>query len=291
MPSPPLASPRSPTDGRLAQRIEERARAWGVTVERTLETESSVVAFGTRGGEPVVLKVVRRDGDEWGSGEVLEAFGGRGIVRVLEHVPGAMLLERLDPGTPLAEPALAGEDLKATETLAEVIGRMSSSDIDLRRFPSVEDWGKGFDWYLASGDRQIPCDLVEHGRRVYADLCATQGERRLLHGDLQHYNVLFDARRGWVAIDPKGVVGEAEYDVGALLRNPGEPEVYAHRETVERRVLCCASRLALDPGRMIAWGFAQAVLSAIWGVEDGYAVPPDAAPLRLARVIQPMLPR
>jgi hypothetical protein len=40
---------------------------------------------------------------------------------------------------------------------------------------------------------------------------------------------------------------------------------------------------------MIAWGFAQAVLSAIWGVEDGYAVDPDAPPLRLARVIQPML--
>ena len=42
----------------------------------------------------------------------------------------------------------------------------------------------------------------------------------LLHGDLQHYNVLLDKDRGWVAIDPKGVVGELEYEVGALLRNP-----------------------------------------------------------------------
>jgi streptomycin 6-kinase len=290
MPSPPPSLHRS-GDGGLAARIEARVRAWGVSVETTLETESSVVAFGTRGGEPVVLKVVRREGDEWGSGEVLEAFGGRGIVRVLAHVPGAVLLERLDPGTPLAEPALAGKDDEATGILAEVIDRMSNSDIDLRRFPSIEDWGKGFDCYLASGDRQIPRDLVEHGRRVYAGLCTTQGERRLLHGDLQHYNVLFDSRRGWVAIDPKGVVGEAEYEVGALLRNPGEPEVYAHREMVERRVRCYASILGLDPERMVAWGFAQAVLSAIWGVEDGYTLHPGAPPLRLAHVIQPMLQR
>jgi len=266
-------------------------RGWGVAVESTLETESSVVAFGTRGGEPVVLKVVRREGDEWRSGEVLEAFGGRGIVRVHEHVPGAVLLERLDPGTPLAELALPEKDDEATEILAEVVGRMSSPDIDLLRFSSIEDWGKAFDGYLLSGDRQIPRGLVEHGQQVYAELCASQGERRLLHGDLQHYNVLFDSRRGWVAIDPKGVVGEVEYEVGALLRNPGEPEVYAHRETVERRVRCYASRLALDPDRMIGWGFAQAVLSAIWGVEDGYTLHAEASPLRLARVIQPMFQR
>jgi streptomycin 6-kinase len=276
-------------DHALVERIEERVRDWNVAVESTLETESSVVAFGTRGGQPVVLKVVRREGDEWRSGEVVEAFGGRGMVRVHEHVPGAVLLERLRPGTQLADMALAGDDDRATEILAEVIGRMSSPDSGLYPFASVEDWGKAFDGYLASGDRQLPRDLVEHARRVYADLCASQRETRLLHGDLQHYNVLFDSVRGWVAIDPKGVVGEAEYEVGALLRNPGEPEHYASREMVERRVRCYEARLKLDAGRMVAWGFAQAVLSVIWGVEDGYAVDAASPPIRLARVIQPML--
>jgi streptomycin 6-kinase len=270
-------------------RIEERVRAWGVAVERTLETPSSVVAFGTRGGEPVVLKVVRREGDEWRSGEVLEAFGGRGIVRVHEHIPGAMLLERLGPGTPLVARVLGGNDEEATDVLADVIGRMSIQDSNLRRFTPIEDSGRGFDRYLAGGDLQIPRELVEHGRWVYAGLCASQGERRLLHGDLHHYNVLFDSRRGWVAIDPKGVVGEMEYEVGALLRSPGAPEVFASREVFERRVRCCASRLELDEGRMVGWGFAQAVLLAIWRVEDGYTVHPGAPPLRLARVIQPML--
>jgi streptomycin 6-kinase len=43
---------------------------------------------------------------------------------------------------------------------------------------------------------------------------------RLLHGDLQHYNVLLDRKRGWLAIDPKGVVAEGEFELGAALRNP-----------------------------------------------------------------------
>jgi streptomycin 6-kinase len=277
------------TGGSLSERVDERVHAWGVAVERTLETESSIVLFGTRGGERVVLKVVRREGDEWRSGEVLEAFGGGGIVRVHAHVPGAVLLERLEPATELAGLALGGRDEEATEILSEVIAGMSRVDGDLRSFTTVEDWGRGFEWYLASGDEGIPRELIEHGQRVYAGLCASQGERRLLHGDFQHYNVVFDGRRGWVAIDPKGVVGEAEYEVGALLRNPDRPELYASRETVERRVRCLEARLKLDGGRMVAWGFAQAVLSAIWGVEDGYAVDANSPPLRLARAIRPML--
>jgi streptomycin 6-kinase len=289
MPSPPLPPPGPAPDPRLAERVEERVRGWGVAVERTLETESSVVAFGTRGGEPVVLKVVRREGDEWRSGEVLQAFGGRGMVRVHAHVPGAVLLERLDPGTPLAEMALGGDDDEATAILAEVIARISSPDSDLHPFVSIEDWGTAFDQYLAGGDRQLPRALVEEARRVFAELCARQRGVRLLHGDLQHYNVLFDRRRGWVAIDPKGVLGEPEYEIGAALRNPDEPELFAVRATVERRVRRYADALGMDPQRILAWSFANAVLSAVWGIEDGFAVDAEAPPLRLARVLRPML--
>jgi streptomycin 6-kinase len=287
--SSPHPPPAPAADDRLAARVEERVRAGGGEVERTLETESSRVAFGTRGGEPVVLKVVRRECDEWRSGEVLAAFGGRGMVRVLEHVPGAALLERLDPGTPLAGMALNGGDDEATGILAEVIARMSVVDRDLQAFTSIEEWGRGFDRYLAGDDRPLPSGLVEEAGRVFAELCASQRGPRLLHGDLQHYNVLFDDRRGWVAIDPKGVVGELEYEIGAALRNPDRPALYASRETVERRVRRYADALGLDARRVLAWGFAQAVLSVVWSVEDGYPVDADAPPLLLAHLIRPML--
>lgn len=282
----------------LKKRVEERIRDWGVVVHDTLETQSSFIAFGKRGDQSVVLKVMRRRGDEWRCGEVLDAFDGRGVARVYEYIEGAALLERLNPGTSLASITLDGRDEEATEILADVIGRMSSpcesSDEPpreaLKAFVSAQDWGKGFQRYLASGDRQIPTRLVEQGQRFYFDLCASQRDVRLLHGDLQHYNVLFDSDRGWLAIDPKGVIGEVEYEIGACLRNPIEkPELFASPEAVERRLRCFEAKLGLDFDRALAWGFAQAVLSAIWSVEDGFEVDAGNPSLRLANAIWPIL--
>ena len=72
-------------------------------------------------------------------------------------------------------------------------------------FATVEEWGKGLERYLATGDNQVPTSLVERGQQMYSELCSSQKGTRLLHGDLQHYNILFDSACGWLAIDPKGV--------------------------------------------------------------------------------------
>ena len=273
----------------LEERVQERIRDWQVKVIRSLETESSVVVLGTRDDQPVALKVLRDASDEWHSGQVLEAFAGRGTVRIYEHAEGAVLLERLQPATQLAVVALNGSDEEATEILSGVIERMSPVGT-LDSAPTVSDWGMGFIRYLAGDDAQIPKTLVERGERLYFDLAATQKSTRLLHGDLQHYNVLFDSNRGWVAIDPKGVVGEIEYEIGASLRNPGEsPELFGSPATIERRIRQYEAGLHLDAYRMLSWAFAEAVLSAIWLVEDGYAVDFRSVPIVLARAIEPML--
>ena len=274
----------------LVERVEERVREWHILVHKTLDTESSFIAFGRRHHQPVVLKVLRQQGDEWSSGEVLEVFDGQGMVRVYEYVGGAVLLEQLNPGTPLAGMALNGQDEEATEILADVMQRMSHPRTSSTAFITVQNWGKGFERYLASGDKQIPHDLVAQGQRTYLNLCASQQEVQLLHGDLHHYNVLFDVDRGWVAIDPKGVVGEVEYEIGAALRNPYEsPELFASPETVERRIKRYEAKLKLNADRALAWGFAQAVLSAIWSVEDGFTVDAHNPSLRLAKTIRSML--
>lgn len=54
-------------------RVEERIRNWRVVVERVLETDSSVIAFGRRDRQPVVVKVIRNTGDEWRAGAILDA--------------------------------------------------------------------------------------------------------------------------------------------------------------------------------------------------------------------------
>lgn len=274
---------------KLLDRVQDRARDWCVIVEEILETESSVVAFGIRGNQSVVLKVIKHAGDEWSSGEILAAFAGKGFARVYEYVDGAVLLERLRPGTSLAQTAVNGKDEEATNILAGIIQQMSPRESP-KACATIQDWAKGFESYLATSDDQIPMGLVEEAHQVYSDLGATQRRPQLLHGDLHHYNVLFDSERGWLAIDPKGVIGEIEYEIGAILRNPFErPDLFASRATIERRLNQFASRLDLDFRRALAWGFAQAVMSAIWGIEDGFAVSATNPSLRLANAIRPML--
>ena len=283
------------TESEPLNRTQQYAREWGVVVEDIIETESSAIAFGDRDSQAVVLKVIKQPGDEWHSGEILKAFDGCGVVRVYEQTPGAVLIERLKPGNSLVEMALNGKDEEATDILADVIQQMSTVESlkfrteSLKAFKTVQDWGKGFERYIATGDDRIPVELVEAGHHVFSELCASQRGPRLLHGDLQHYNVLFDSSRGWVAIDPKGVMGELEYEIGAVLRNPFErPELFLARATIERRLKAFANKLNLDVERMLAWSFAQAVLSAIWDIEDGFAVNPMNSSLRLAQIIQPM---
>jgi streptomycin 6-kinase len=265
--------------------IRDLARRWNVTVDAILETESSSIAYGWRGQLPVVLKVLRKPNDEWSSGEILAAFAGSGTARVYEHVPGAILMERLSPGTPLVELSLNGRDHEATEILADVIDGMSPNTPECA-CPSVEDWGKGFGVHQS----RISRALVAQARQVFEELARSQTNPRLLHGDLHHYNVLFDRDGGWLAVDPKGVFGEIEYEIGAALRNPVErPDLFADAMIVERRLNVFASKLRIDTERALRWTFAQAVLAALWKLEDGADLTPQDPFVRLAETVRPML--
>jgi streptomycin 6-kinase len=271
-------------------RLCDCVRAWRVTVERVLQTEGAVLAFGHRGHESVVVKVIDAGGDECASGPVLDAFGGRAVVRALEHREGALLLERLLPGTSLAQALL--DDDRATDVLCGVIVGMRPGPPPPRT-PTVDAWSESFD-RCRSGSRvcDVPAPLVEAARVTYLELCASQPATQLLHGDLHHHNVLFDVRLGWVAVDPKGVVGELAYEAGAALRNPCErPELFAAPETIRRRVDLFARNLEVDPQRLLAWAFAQAVLAALWELEDDGRLSAGAGWIALANAVHAMMPR
>jgi streptomycin 6-kinase len=273
----------------LARRRDEVARRWRVEVDETTETESSLVAYGRRDGRQVVLKVVQREGDEWHSGDVLRAFGGRGTVVLLESAPGALLMERLIPGTSLVTLVETGGDNDATDIIAGVIASMAPA-APPSSCPAIRDWGKAFTSYLSSRDSQIPDVLIDHARSIFAQLEGSQTNVRLLHGDLQHSNVLFDGRRGWVTIDPKGVIGELEYEIGAALRNPRElPDLIGDPVVIQRRLDRYVTTLGLDRRRTLGWAFAQAVLSMIWTVEDNRVLAADDPSRRLAVALRPML--
>ena len=258
-----------------------------MTVEHVEETDGSVLLFGTRGHQPVVIKIVREARGEWNSGSVLMAFGGRGVVRVLDVDDGAVLLERVQPGTSLVTVVDGGDDDRATAILAGVIARMKPAL--LTEVPTAREWGAAFG-HTDRRDVGVPVDVVERAQQVYGTLCDSQQHPRLLHGDLHHENVLLDAEGGWLAIDPKGLAAELEFEVGAALRNPLQrPDVFTNPETIARRVDRFARELHLDESRILAWAFAQSVLAVIWLIEDGVPVGPDHPWLTLAARLKPMV--
>ena len=240
-----------------------------MTVQEVRTTETSQLAFGTKGNRQVVLKVVRRENsEEWRCGDVLEAFGGAGMILPIAQTPGAVLLPRLVPGYDLATLCAEGRDDEASGILASLIQRMSNHAAPLAGIGSVERLLPDFARFRGQCDGFIPTDYVDRAEALFADLCASQRQPQLLHGDLHHYNVLYDADAGWTVIDPWGAIGEIEFELGPSLRNPLEPFVKSPRE-VERRLRIYASRLNFDAGRAVKWAFATTVLGIIWPFEPG----------------------
>jgi streptomycin 6-kinase len=203
--------------------------------------------------------------------DALRLFAGRGAALLLEldKGRGAMLLERLEPGVPLTT---VGDDEEATSIASGVMRRLWRPLPRDHQFPTVSDWALGFDRLRRSfggGTGPMPATLVEEAEGLFADLLASEEEPVLLHGDLHHHNVLAARREPWLAIDPKGVVGEAAFDTAALLHNPvevlGKPRP---GKVMERRIDLLSEELGLDRGRVRGWGLAGAVLAAYWGLED-----------------------
>ena len=181
------------------QRLATLVHAWDLTIEETRRTNTSLLAFGWRDREPVVLKIIQESGDEWRSGEIENAFCGRAVVRVLETAEGAVLLERILPGNSLVPLVLAGRDDEATGILANVIRQMLAEPPGGRI--RVQERSRGIDRYLRSEGQDNSERSCGGSPGYLPKLCGTQKNRRLLHGDLHHENVIFDDRRdGWRSI-------------------------------------------------------------------------------------------
>ena len=260
---------------RLPALITECEERWSLVVDPPFpELSFNYAAPALRDdGTAAVLKLsFPEDPGFRNEAEALGLFEGRGAARLLEldTSRSAMLLERLEPGVPLAT---VRDDEEATSIAAGVLRKLWRPVPPDHGFPSVSDWARGFDRLRRSfggGTGPMPAALVEEAEELFAELLATQDEPAVLHGDLHHYNVLAARREPWLAIDPKGVVGEPAYDTAALLHNPVEVlETPRPARVMERRIDLLSAQLGLDRERVRGWGIAGAVLAAYWGLEDG----------------------
>ncbi|MGH0038573.1 MAG: aminoglycoside phosphotransferase family protein [Myxococcota bacterium] len=225
-------------------------------------------------GSEAVLKLGWPDPEARTGIEALRCFDGRGAVRLLDSDPARawLLLERLQPGQSLAH----CDDATAARHWASVVGALHRAPPEDHDFPTLRDWWRrGGEIRRGSfpRDPRLPARLLEWAEEAFRSLDDGAVCRVLLHGDLHHRNVLSAARAPWLAIDPKGVVGDPAFEPGAFLRNPipeleGVPDLEAR---LDRRLEVLAEETGLDLERMAAWGAVGAVLSATWDLTAGGA--------------------
>jgi streptomycin 6-kinase len=224
------------------------AHDWNVTLGPPFEL--SRYSFVAPAGEDAVLKVRSQDDDESDEeGPALEIWNGDGAVRLLreDRARRALLIERARPGTDISE---LPED-EATAIAVDIGGRLwRPANAPFRwigdHVPRWLDEPEPSD----SGGNQ---DLIPHARSIYESLAV--GRSVLIHGDFHHHNIL-DAGARHVAIDPKPMLGEREFDVGSFLWNPLGYEV--ERQATERR-LAAFAEVGLSQQKMRAWSFIRCV--------------------------------
>jgi len=258
--------------------LAEFAARWDLTVGPPFAPLSyNYVAPATcADGSPAVLKVGVPRYELLTEIEALRLYGGQGIVRLLDADPerGALLLERLEPGVMLTTVA-ERDDEEATRIAAGVMRRLwRPAPPAPHPFPSVADWAAGLGKLrarFAGASGPFPAALVDEAETLFDDLLGSMDAPVLLHGDLHHFNILAAERAPWLAIDPKGILGEPAYETSALLGNPDVPAILALPQPgrfLARRIDVLADELGLDRARIRGWGVAQAVLSAWWTIED-----------------------
>jgi streptomycin 6-kinase len=198
-------------------------------------------------------------------------------VLALDERLGALLLEAIEPGTPLVVSS-AYPDLGR---VAELLGSLHASGIPDPAYPTVaQRVAYLFDASVRLYDRHpeltalVPRELYERGRRLATRLAQDASPVVLLHGDLTPSNVLDGGGRGLVAIDPAPCLGDPGFDaVDLLCWQADDPE------TIQARTERLAAATGLDVERLLGWCTAFAGMIALELASQGNGAGPRTAAL------------
>jgi streptomycin 6-kinase len=213
-------------------------------------------------GAPAILKIALAAEEKLG-GRLMVWWGGQGAARVLAQDDEALLLERATGFHSLSHFARHGHDDEATRILCAAIARLHAvkkpQPTDL--IP-LETWFADL-WPAAEKHGGILTRCADAAN----ELLAAPRDIVMLHGDIHHDNVLDFGVRGWLAIDPKGLIGERGFDYANIFCNPDYATATAPERLV-RRVTIVTEESGIERTRLLKWILAWAGLSAAWFMND-----------------------
>lgn len=198
--------------------------------------------------------------------EALRLYDGKGAVRFLrrDEKRFALLLERLTPGKHLKN-IFRNDEAQSVEVAVDVLRKIRRKPSENHNFVLLQDWFAGFG---KAKNTRFPIAAIEKAQRIYEEL--SSGEKFLLHGDFHHENILSASREPFLAIDPKGIVGQIGYEIGVFLNNHAWwlTNDIRLREKLDEAVLKFGEAFEIEPPILRKWAYAQSVLAAWWTFEE-----------------------
>lgn len=250
---------------------------------RLLPDGDPIITTGSRllpvrmDGTPAMLKVALDTEEKFG-GLLLKWWDGQGAAHVLAHEDDALLMERAEgPGSLVdmaKDMATGGGDDEASRLICRVVAQLHASSVRSGPPPHLVP--------LAQWFRDLEPAAARYGGILTAcavtarELLASERDVVPLHGDIHHGNILHFGLRGWLAIDPKGLIGERGFDYANLFCNP-EAAIALEPGRLRRQADVVVEAAGLERQRLLKWIIAYAGLSAAWFIGDGEWGPAKAA--------------
>ncbi len=261
---------------------------WGI--DRLEQVDDHPFAWGGRRGAPAAAHTAAAAAPPGRAGVPLGPYRPAAATSVVEHdvTLGLLVTRRVLPGDDI-RPLARTDDDAATREIAALAARLHSCQSGVADLPHLREIGTAFD---RAEDPRIPQGLIADARRVFLELMADEVDPVVLHGDLQHLNVL-NTGDGWRAIDPHGWIGDPAFESAALLANPrgliegGDARGMDGSELARkarRRAEIYAEVTGYDTDRLRWWGFVGCVIAELWMIESHDLV--HGAPLAVAEVLR-----
>ncbi|WP_030717575.1 aminoglycoside phosphotransferase family protein [Streptomyces sp. NRRL S-237] len=232
-----------------------------------------IVPVLRRASEPAVLKVSFPHPGNVHEPDAFEAWAGDGAVLLYERDDEhfAMLLERVRTSTL--------EEVQDGDEVVTVAGRLSHrlAVPAPAGLPRLQDQSEAWEEQLRRDQVELTHTMspyvVDAAVATVQELGRTQPDI-LIHGDLHARNILRADREPWLAVDPKGYVGDPAYDGGTLLKTRALSLFAAEDlgKAVHRTLDLFVEAAELDRERVRRWAQLHAVQAAFWGRRHGYRV-------------------
>jgi streptomycin 6-kinase len=262
----------------LQAKLDDYLARWRLTPDGTpLTTRTSILLPVRHDGMPAMLKIAT-EAEELRGVQLMVWWQGEGAARVLAHDGDALLMERAMGEGSLVQRARNDRDDETSRLICDVAARLHAP----RDRPAPQFLVPLTRWFAelepAAGRYGGLLNLAASTAR---ELLETSQDIVVLHGDIHHGNILDFGSRGWLAIDPKGLVGERGFDFVNLLRNP-DAQIALAPGRFSRQVTVIAEAAGLDRVRLLKWTLAFTGLSAAWILADGNTPELDLAVAELA---------